>query len=238
MELFWMLSGSTDASILQEKNIHIWDLHSSPEFQKTRGLEHLPKGSIGDGYGKQFRNFGGVDQLMNVMEGIIIDPYSRRHFISLWNPMDSDNMCLLPCHTTYNFCVTGDKLNLKFFQRSSDWLVAGNANFMFSAFFLTWMAMKLGFKVGSLAHSITDLHVYSNHMEAADIILSREPIDHVTTFEIPDSGIRIDSKESLRRNLDEEIQFMLQDSTWDMIKKSINYRSHPAVDRSLLAVAT
>lgn len=238
MELFWMLSGSTDASVLKKKNIHIWDLHSSKEFQQSRGLGDLPEGSIGDGYGKQFRNFGGVDQLMEVMIGLIENPNSRRHYISLWNPVDSDRMCLLPCHTTYNFCVTGEHLNLKFFQRSSDWLVAGNANFMFSAFFLTWVAKKLGFKVGNLSHSITDCHIYSNHMEAARTIANREPIDSLAFFTLPESGIDLSSTENLKKNLNDEIEWMLMDFTWDSVKSSIHgYECHPPIPKDLLSMA-
>lgn len=236
-ELFWMLSGSTDATLMQEKNIKIWDAHSSREFLDSRGLHNVPEGSIGKGYGTQFRNFNGVDQLSELFKGLITNPNSRRHYISLWNPSDLDKSALPPCHISYNFMVTGDTLNLKFGQRSSDFILAGNANMIFASFFLTWVADKLGFKVGSVAHSITNCHVYKNHVEVAKELIQRSVLHHESTFTMPQSGLQFNSVEDVDNNLDKEIAFMWQDSSWETIKNSLHYEHHDAIDPKRLIIA-
>lgn len=237
-EMVWMLRGSLDARELQEKNIHIWDGNSSREFLDSRGLHHIVEGFIGSaGYGSMFRNFEGVDQLVNVIQGLIENPNGRRHYISLWNPAELHNMALPCCHVAYNFMVTGDKLNLKFFQRSSDFILAGNANMMFSAFFLSWMSHLLGYKVGSLSHSITDCHVYNNHLGVLDTLLERSPMDHTATFDFPDNLIKITDTHNLKAKVDEALNDLWDDSVWQHIKDSIDYQCHDAIPKESLIMA-
>lgn len=236
-ELFWMLSGSTDATFLQDKNISIWDEHSSREFLDSRGLQHEPEGSIGRGYGTQFRDFNGVDQLKELLIGLVENPSSRRHFISLWNPADLDKCALPPCHVSYNFMVTGDYLNLKFFQRSSDFVLAGNANFTFASFFLSWVAQKVGLRVGSVAHSITNCHVYTNHLPVAAELLDRDVVNHTATFVMPDSGVRFTDRDSIERLLDYEIELMKKDEYWAALHDSLDYESHERIDPERLIIA-
>jgi thymidylate synthase len=133
-ELLWMLRGSTDANELKEKNIHIWDAHSSREHLDKTGLEIYHEGDCGPIYGFQWRHCGaeyvdcdtdysgqGVDQLANVIDGIKKDPFSRRHIINAWNPIDLSKMALTPCHAMMQFYVDSeDGLSCMMTQRSAD----------------------------------------------------------------------------------------------------------------------
>lgn len=237
MELFWMLSGSTDANLLKAKNIHIWDGNTTREFLDQQGLAHLREGFGGKIYGYQFRSFNGhVDQLKNVHASLLNDPNSRRHYISLWNPAELSEAALPPCHVSYQFVVLNDTLNLKFYQRSSDFILAGNVNFTFAAFFLQFMAKICGYKVGSVSHSIGDCHIYRNHLEVAEELVQRDIIDHTATYRHP-----LDDWNPIERfredNLDQKIQAMFDDETWSKVKDSIDYQSHPAIDRERLIMA-
>lgn len=182
-ELMWMLSGSCDARILQEKNIHIWDGNSSREFLDSRGLEHIREGFIGKGYGHQFRNFNGIDQLRDVLNTLRVNPQSRRMLISLWNPADLCESALPPCHVLYQFVATGNVLNLGFYQRSSDFILAASQNYMFAAFFLHFMAEMSGHEVGELTHHIGDCHIYTNHISVAKELIARDGSDRFAEFE-------------------------------------------------------
>lgn len=236
-ELFWMLSGSTDTTFLQDNNIRIWDVHSSREFLDSRGLTDVPTNSIGRGYGVQFRDFNGIDQLRDMLVGLVTNPNSRRHVITLWNPVDLDKASLPCCHFIYNFMVVGDTLNLKFFQRSSDFVLAGNANITFASFFLHWVSQKVGLRVGDISHSITNAHVYKNHIDVAVELLDRDVVDNVTTFTMPDSGVRFTDESSVDRYLDYEIELMKLPEYWETIADSLDYTSHPAIDKSRLIIA-
>lgn len=167
-ELQWMLSGSTDAKELQDDGIHIWDGNTSYEYLERIGKTHIPVGTIGKGYGYQFRNFNGVDQLQEVIDGLKSNPYGRRHIISLWNVTDFKDMALEPCHMMYNFGVTNGKLNLVQYIRSNDVILGQPTNIMFASFFLQIMAKIVGLKVGEVSMMIGDAHIYQNHIEAAN----------------------------------------------------------------------
>lgn len=223
-EMIWMLSGSTDANFLKDKNIKIWDGNTSREYLDSVGLNHIKEGFIGDGYGKQFRSFNGVDQLKSVANSISQDPHSRRHLINLWNPSQLNNMALPPCHYAYQFCVTGDHLNLKFTQRSSDFILAGNQNVLFSTFFLAFMADYTGYKVGILSHSITDCHIYNNHIEVAKELLEKEPVNKTSYFSW-------DSSKFIHLNLDEALHALI----WDDV--DVEYQHRGRIDRNRLIMA-
>lgn len=237
-ELLWMLQGSTDVTALQDKNIHIWDGNSTREFLDSRGLTWAPEFTVPNSYGKQFRNFAaGVDQLHMLVEGLINDPNSRRHLVSLWNPADLNITPLPSCHVMYNFVVLGDTLHLKFYQRSSDWILAGNMNFMFASFFLELMCALTGLKSGSISHSIADCHIYNNLIDVAIELYDREPIDHVATYENPFTEVcsKYDgSSESLDLILDE---MFFDDSYYSHIKNTLDYKSHEPIAKERLIMA-
>lgn len=165
-ELMWMLRGSTDVSELQAKNVHIWDGNSSREYLDSYGKFHIKENTIGKGYGYQFRNFNGVDQLAQVVDSLSNNPNGRRHMINLWNPADFDDMALPPCHYGYNFVVVGDTLNLKQNLRSNDVGLGTSVNIMFATFFLGMMSKLTNLKIGQVVLDADDAHIYTNHVDA------------------------------------------------------------------------
>lgn len=219
-ELMWMLRGQTDVTILQNKNIHIWDLNSTREFLDSNNLHYIKENHIGKAYGWQMRNFNGIDQLVECYNSIRDNPTSRRHLISFWNASDLNEMALPPCHYVYNFMVEGDKLHLKYNLRSNDGILGQPTNAIFAALWLTIFAKALGYKVGNLATSITDFHVYTNHTDALNTMLDREPQD-MAKFKINKDLNSLDDILALE---------------WEDIEM-VSYESHPAIDRSLLVLS-
>lgn len=225
-EMKWMLSGSTDAKILQDKNIKIWDGNTSREFLDKAGLSHLEEGQIGRGYGYQFRSFNGeYDQLKEVLCEIDRNPHGRRHYISLWNPCDLKETALPPCHLSYQFVVTGEELNLKFYMRSCDVILGLPTNMMFSGFFLTFVANLLGYRVGSLAVSIGDAHVYLNHLEAANYMINARD-----DYSLPEFTW-IEPYSFDATHLDDDIDTLL----WEDV--NVIYDSNEKLPRELLQMA-
>ena len=225
-----MLSGSCDTRVLKEKNVNIWDGNSSREFLDNVGLTHIREGFIGKGYGHQFRNFNGVDQLVDVAHKLAHTPNDRRMLINLWNPADLNEMALPPCHLMYQFITTGDKLNLSFYQRSSDFVLAGNHNFLFASMFLHFFADLFGYEAGVVTHNIGDCHIYENHIEAAEEMISRDAIDGNAwlCWETPD----INPDGDLRKELEVAIGGML----WENVAIA-GAESHPALPKDMLEMA-
>ena len=188
-ELLWFLRGETDAKILQEKNVHIWDGNSTREFLDKVGLNHLEDGDIGAAYGFQFRHFGaeykdchtdytgkGFDQVEYVLDQIRNNPNSRRIIMSLWNPPFLNKAVLPPCHMTYQFRVYNDTLSCSMYQRSGD-IGLGVPFNIASASLMTYLfAHMTGLKPGKLVHTIGDAHIYKNHIEAMKEQIKRKPL--------------------------------------------------------------
>lgn len=200
-ELMWMIRGQTSNHILQKLGVHIWDGNSSKEFIEARSLPYK-EGDIGAGYGFQMRHYGaeyidchtdytgqGVDQLANCIDLINNDPHSRRIIIDLWNPKDLDKMCLPPCHMVYNFSVDlytdiknddvenkkRGRLNCHLFQRSWDVFLGWNST---TAALLTYLlANHCNLDAGILVHSISDVHLYQEHIDSSAVnkLIEREP---------------------------------------------------------------
>jgi len=189
-ELLWMLKGSTDVSKLQEKNIHIWDGNSSRDFLDKRGLNHLPEGDIGVGYGHNLRFFGaeyndcktdytgkGFDQLKYVIDLLKNDPTSRRILFCYWNPGAMYNVSLNSCHLLYQFYVDVERNELSacLYQRSSDYFLANNFNAVALCLWVRMFCNLLGFKPGEVTHFFADTHIYLNHIEQCNLQLERQP---------------------------------------------------------------
>lgn len=185
-ELLWFLRGETDAKILQEKKVRIWDGNSTREFLDNRGLNHLEEGDIGAAYGFQFRHFGakyidchtdytgqGFDQVQYVLDQIKNNPNSRRIVLSLWNPPDLKNAVLPPCHMTYQFRVYGDTLSCSMYQRSADIGLGVPFNIASASLMTHLFAHLCGLKPGKLIHTMGDSHIYKNHLDAMRIQSTR-----------------------------------------------------------------
>lgn len=197
-ELLWFLRGDTDVKLLQKKGIKIWDGNTSREFLDNHGLSHYSEGILGPGYGWQWRFFnakysqnfantslldtkkiGGVDQIQNAIDELKKNPFSRRIIVSAWNPCQLNEMALPPCHVIFQFYVeeinNKKYLNCHLFQRSQDEFLGCPFN-IFSYSVLTYIiALKCNMIPGKLVCSITDAHIYTNHISAVKEQLTRKP---------------------------------------------------------------
>lgn len=163
-ELLWFISGDTNIGYLKENGIRIWD-----EWADENG-------DLGPVYGKQWRNFNGVDQLRNVIEGIKNDPYGRRHIVTAWNPTDIPNMALPPCHCMFQFFVQDGKLSCQLYQRSADIFLGVPFNIASYALLTHLVSLECQLEVGDFVHTFGDVHLYKNHVTQADTQLSRNPL--------------------------------------------------------------
>jgi len=187
-ELLWFVSGSTNAKLLQDKKIKIWDGNASREFLDGRGLHHREEGDLGPVYGFQWRHFGaryedmhanydgkGVDQLMQAINTIKSRPNDRRIIVSAWNPADLDLMALPPCHMFCQFYVANGELSCQMYQRSADMGLGVPFNIASYSLLTRMMAQVCGLKAGDFIHTIGDAHVYLNHVDALREQLARAP---------------------------------------------------------------
>lgn len=191
-ELLWFISGNTDANVLKNQDIHIWDGNGSREFLDKRGLTNNREGDLGPVYGFQWRHFGapyhgcdadynnkGVDQLAQVIHQIKTTPYDRRIILSAWNPAALDEMALPPCHILCQFYVSnkgGKKvLSCQMYQRSCDMGLGVPFNIASYALLTKMIAHVCGLDCGEFVHVMGDAHVYANHVEALKEQISRTP---------------------------------------------------------------
>lgn len=173
-ELLWFLSGDTNIKYLQDNGVKIWDAWADRN------------GDLGRVYGAQWRDFGGsddygkvmlgVDQIKNLIDGIVFNPDSRRHIVSAWNPIDLDDMALLPCHCLFQFYVIDGKLSCQLYQRSADIFLGVPFNIASYALLTMMIAKVCGLGVGEFVHTLGDAHLYLNHVEQAKLQLEREPL--------------------------------------------------------------
>ena len=191
-ELLWFLEGSSDERRLAEITHG-----SSEEDKRTIWTDNalagywLPKakfqGDLGRVYGVQWRDFGGVDQLLKLVEGIKQDPWGRRHIITAWNPAELDQMALPPCHCFAQFYVSADnKLSCQMYQRSCDMFLGVPFNVASYSLLTHMIAQVCGLGVGEFVHVLGDAHIYLNHVEQVKEQLSREPLPAPTLWINPD----------------------------------------------------
>lgn len=162
-ELLWFLSGDTNVRFLRENGVTIWD-----EWADENG-------DLGPIYGKQWRNFGGVDQIETVVQQIKTNPDSRRLIVSAWNVPELDQMMLPPCHMLFQFYVADGKLSCQLYQRSADVFLGVPFNIASYALLTHMVAQQCDLEVGDFVWTGGDCHLYSNHIEQANLQLSREP---------------------------------------------------------------
>jgi thymidylate synthase len=166
-ELLWFLRGDTNIRDLHDHGVTIWDEWAD---------EH---GNLGPVYGKQWRSWptagGDVDQLDQVIEQIKRNPNSRRLIVSAWNVGELDQMALLPCHALFQFYVAAGRLSCQLYQRSADVLLGVPFNIASYALLLHMVAQQCDLAVGDFVWTGGDCHLYLNHLEQADLQLSREP---------------------------------------------------------------
>ncbi len=166
-ELLWFLKGETNIAYLKENKVSIWD-----EWADENG-------ELGPVYGKQWRSWEGrdgqvIDQITQLVEQIKTNPDSRRLIVSAWNVAEVPKMALPPCHLLFQFYVAEGKLSCQLYQRSADVFLGVPFNIASYALLLMMVAQATGLKPGEFVHTLGDAHLYSNHLEQAELQLSRD----------------------------------------------------------------
>ncbi|MDB5180699.1 MAG: Thymidylate synthase [Candidatus Saccharibacteria bacterium] len=177
LELIWFLMGSTNVRWLQERGVNIWN-----EWADENG-------ELGPVYGAQWRKWPGpngeeIDQIMKVMKSILHTPDSRRLVVSAWNVAEVDGMALPPCHAMFQFYVEDGKLSCMLTQRSADIFLGVPFNIASYALLTFMFAQQLGLEVGELVMSFGDVHLYLNHIDQAELQLSRPSDRPLPTLEL------------------------------------------------------
>ena len=191
-ELLWFLEGSSDERRLAEilhgsrdsEKTTIWTANAEADYWKPKAKF---EGDLGRVYGVQWRDFGGVDQLTGLIEGLRNDPYGRRHILTAWNPSELNSMALPPCHCFAQFYVSRDgKLSCQMYQRSCDMFLGVPFNIASYSLLTHMIAQVVGLGVGEFVHVLGDAHIYSDHVEQVKEQLSREPLPLPTLWINPD----------------------------------------------------
>jgi len=182
-ELLWFLEGSNDerrlAEILYEderENLKdkktIWTQNAEADYWKDKSKFI---GDVGRIYGVQWRNFNGVDQIHQLIEGLKKNPNSRRHILTAWNPSELNEMSLPPCHAFSQFFVSNKKLSCQLYQRSCDMFLGVPFNIASYSLLVHIIAKECKLAVGEFVHSLGDFHIYEEHFEQVKIQLTRKP---------------------------------------------------------------
>ncbi len=207
-ELLWFLKGETNIRYLNDNGVTIWD-----EWADETG-------ELGPIYGYQWRSWPTadgrhIDQISAIVEQIKSNPDSRRHIVSAWNVGDIENMALPPCHTLFQFYVAGGRLSCQLYQRSGDIFLGVPFNIASYALLTLMIAQVTNLQPGEFIHTLGDAHLYLNHLDQADLQLSRKP------YPLPRMRLNPD-----RRSI---FDFVFEDFELE------NYQCHPGI-RAPIAV--
>jgi thymidylate synthase len=167
-ELLWFLKGDTNIRYLHDNKVTIWDEWADDD------------GDLGPVYGAQWRSWAAadgrsIDQISQVVDQIRRTPDSRRIIVSAWNVGEIDKMALPPCHAFFQFYVADGRLSCQLYQRSADIFLGVPFNLASYALFTQMMAQVTGLQAGDFVHTFGDAHLYLNHLEQAELQLSRTP---------------------------------------------------------------
>jgi len=206
VELLWFLRGDTNTKFLHEHKVTIWD-----EWQRENG-------DLGPVYGAQWRSWGApsgekIDQISEILKSLKENPDSRRHIVCAWNVGEISQMALPPCHCLFQFYVANGKLSCQLYQRSADIFLGVPFNIASYALLTLMLCKVLKYEPGEFVHTFGDLHLYKNHIEQAELQLSREP------HSLPQM--------KLNPNVKNLFEFKLEDFTLE------NYEPWPAIKASV-----
>ena len=207
-ELLWILQGRTDLKYLEDNGVKYW----RPDYERSGRTDE----TLGPVYGKQWRDFNGVDQLANLVNAIRINPWSRRMLVSAWNPADMDDMVLPPCHYGFQIYINNGVMDLMWQQRSVDVFLGLPYDISMYGLLLEMLAKGSNLIPGQLIGQLGDCHLYNNHLEQAREY-RRRPKRALPQLEL-ESGIYLD--EFLYIPLADEI-------------KLINYNPYAAIKAEL-----
>ena len=201
-ELLWFLKGSTNVAYLKENGVSIWN-----EWADENG-------DLGPVYGKQWRSWEGVggetiDQITELINQIKKTPDSRRLIVSAWNVAELPKMALMPCHTLFQFYVADNKLSCQLYQRSADVFLGVPFNIASYALLTMMIAQVCDLEVGDFVHSFGDVHLYNNHLNQAELQLTRIP------YQLP--------KMEINPNVKDIFEFTFNDFSLK------DYEYHPAI---------
>ena len=200
-ELLWCLQGNTNIKYLKDNGVSIWD-----EWADENG-------DLGPVYGAQWRSWNTtnktIDQITQVIEQIKQNPNSRRLIVSAWNVGEIEKMALAPCHALFQFYVTNGKLSCQLYQRSADIFLGVPFNIASYSLLLIMIAQVTNLKLGDFVHTFGDAHIYLNHIEQVDELLTRAP------FMLPKMKVNVDIKDIF--------SFTYEDF------ELLNYKAHPAI---------
>ncbi len=201
-ELLWFLKGDTNIQYLKDNGVRIWD-----EWADANG-------DLGPVYGKQWRSWEApngvvIDQISELIQQIKKTPDSRRLIVSAWNVGDLSKMALMPCHNMFQFYVADGKLSCQLYQRSADVFLGVPFNIASYALLTMMIAQVCDLQYGDFVHSFGDVHLYNNHIEQANLQLSRKP------FPLPTMKINPEVKDI--------VACKYEDLTLE------NYECHPAI---------
>ncbi|WP_131781925.1 thymidylate synthase [Legionella gresilensis] len=201
-ELLWFLRGDTNTAYLNENGVTIWDEWADEQ------------GNLGPVYGRQWRSWPTsdgrtIDQLAELLEQIKTNPDSRRLIVSAWNVGELDKMALMPCHALFQFYVAQGKLSCQLYQRSADVFLGVPFNIASYSLLTYMIAQQCNLDVGDFVWTGGDCHLYTNHLEQAQIQLGREP------FPLPELVIH--------RRPQSLFDYKFEDFSFK------NYQSHPTI---------
>ena len=164
-ELLWILQGRTDLKYLEDNGVKYW----RPDYERSGRADE----TLGPVYGKQWRDFDGVDQLYNLIDAIHNNPDSRRMMVSAWNVSELDEMALPPCHYSFQVYVNNGVMDLMWQQRSADVFLGLPYDIAMYGLLLEMLAKGCDLIPGQLIGQLGDCHLYNNHLEQAKEYLSR-----------------------------------------------------------------
>ncbi|MFW5842038.1 MAG: thymidylate synthase [Bacillota bacterium] len=225
-ELLWFISGSTNIRPLVLNNVRIWNEWPYETYKKHKDYqgetleEFVEKikddhvfaknhGDLGPVYGKQWRDFNGVDQLKWVLKEAKRNPSSRRLIVNSWNPSEINDMALPPCHMMFQFYIKEGSISCHLYQRSGDAFLGVPFNIASYALLTMMVAQVLELTPGEFIHTIGDAHIYSNHISQVKTQLARDPRPLPTM--------------SLNKNVKDLFAFTYDDFTLE------NYTPHKAI---------
>lgn len=180
-ELIGFLNAYTNAADFRKLGVNIWNKDANENGDWLKNPNRIGEDDLGKIYGYQWRRWETpdgqfIDQFMNVIRTIRENPQSRRIIMTAWNPAELDEMALPPCHMTYQFiCDTvNKKLHLCMYQRSADMFLGVPFNVASCALLLHIVAGLTGYRPGVFNHFMADCHIYVDHIEAVETLLSRK----------------------------------------------------------------
>ena len=211
-ELLWILQGRTDLKYLEDNGVKYW----RPDYERSGRTDE----TLGPVYGKQWRDFEGIDQLWQLVYNIRFHPNSRRLMVSAWNPAEMKDMVLPPCHYAFQVYVNDGKLDLMWQQRSADVFLGLPYDIAMYGLLLELLAKGSNMQPGQLIGQLGDCHLYNNHLDQAKIYLGRSKRALPNLFVL--DGVK----------LNKEIQSQVFIPQPNEIKL-INYNPYPAIKAEL-----